>query len=110
MVMDGDRSGYGCVIGATLQAHRKALRITKADLQLVTGVSVATIKRIETGNEGVAFGSLARIVAALGGRLEVCFGDVDGCSIRTHQVGPVVAQPRAEDAGVCDDRPGAETD
>ena len=61
------------MLGEILKHRRRAQGLTKADLELLTGVSVKTIRRIESGNEGVSYGSVVRVAIALGG--EVRFGE-----------------------------------
>lgn len=56
-------------LGDDIKTARRKRRITQADLAARMGVSVGTVKRLETGDPGVGIGSLAMALLA--------FGDID---------------------------------
>lgn len=53
-------------VGANVQTWRKLLRLTAEELADRAGISVPTLRRIETGHPGVAFESVARVLLILG--------------------------------------------
>ncbi|MSQ83590.1 MAG: XRE family transcriptional regulator [Myxococcales bacterium] len=55
-------------IGERVRLARKSAGLTQQDLALGSGVSRATIARIEADQGGVTLATLTRIAAALGGR------------------------------------------
>jgi transcriptional regulator with XRE-family HTH domain len=65
-------------IGEALRSLRKDMRISREELEMLSGVSVATIKRLESGCESVALGNVLAIAAALRARVEVRSGQHGG--------------------------------
>ncbi|MEA2266741.1 MAG: hypothetical protein QOE27_2324 [Solirubrobacteraceae bacterium] len=57
--------------GRILRATRERRGITQAELALRTGVSQATISRVERGERGLSLEGLDRLLRALGEQLEV---------------------------------------
>lgn len=53
-------------VGENVRAWRKLLRLTAEELAERAGVSAPTLRRIETGNPGVSFESLARVLLIIG--------------------------------------------
>lgn len=56
-------------ISKTIQSRRKLLKITLSDLAEISGVSLRTIKAIETGNANPTLDILARVLEPLGLKL-----------------------------------------
>ena len=56
-------------LGAQLNARRKALGIELATLELQTGVSVSTLKRVFKNPEQVKFSTVLAVCSALGVKL-----------------------------------------
>ena len=54
------------VLGATVRAQRKALRVSVTALAEAAGVSRVTVYRIEKGEPSVTLGAYANVLAALG--------------------------------------------
>lgn len=53
-------------LGEDLRTARRRRRITQADLAERMGVAVGTVKRMEAGDPGVAIGTVAMCLLALG--------------------------------------------
>lgn len=53
-------------IAASIQARRKRLGMTQQDVAEITGLQRQTVSRVEAGIEVVAFGTVARVAAAVG--------------------------------------------
>lgn len=53
-------------LGEDLRTARRRRRIAQADLAARMGVSVGTVKRMEAGDPGVAIGTIAMCLLALG--------------------------------------------
>ncbi|MGB7801689.1 helix-turn-helix domain-containing protein [Buttiauxella sp.] len=60
---------YSAQLGQKLNQRRKALDIDLATLELQTGVSVSTLKRLFKDPEMVKFGTVLRVAEALGVKL-----------------------------------------
>ena len=85
--------------------------MTQEELELLTGVTARTISRIESGSDSVILGNVLSILHALGAtKLEVQFGDADGCEGGAGAVGQLVEVAGEPCIGVCADRAGAEAD
>ena len=96
------------MIGEVLKLHRESQKLTKADLEMMTCVSVDTIRRIESGNAGVALGSVCAIIEAL--RLEVWIGRPTRSADDAGALGAMVALSGVSDDGACANRPRSEID
>lgn len=53
-------------IGENVRTWRKLLSLTVDELSERAGISMPTLRRIESGNPGVSFESLARVLLVLG--------------------------------------------
>lgn len=60
---------YSAQLGQKLNLRRKALDIDLATLELQTGVSASTLKRLFKDPEQVKFGTVLRVAEALGVKL-----------------------------------------
>jgi y4mF family transcriptional regulator len=58
-------------LGNVIQARRKALGITQAELADLSGISVRTIVEIENGGNSISLKRLLPVLAALGLRLSI---------------------------------------
>ncbi len=63
-------------LGENVRTWRKLLTLTAEELSDRAGVSVPTLRRIESGNPGVSFESVARVLLILG-RLEALVETTD---------------------------------
>lgn len=108
-------------LGSDLRAARLRRRMPAADLATRAGVSVRTITRLERGDPGVALGTLADGLVALGlikrlGALVDIRSDVLGLALAAQQTPQRASGPRTRSAksaksaekSVCIDPDGAE--
>ena len=58
-------------LGNVIQARRKALGITQAELADLSGISVRTIVEIESGGNSISLKRLLPVLATLGLRLSI---------------------------------------
>lgn len=58
-------------LGNVIQARRKALGITQAELADLSGISVRTIGEIESGGNSISLKRLLPVLATLGLRLSI---------------------------------------
>jgi HTH-type transcriptional regulator/antitoxin HipB len=58
-------------LGAALRAKRKALGLTQADLALAAGVGLRFVVELEAGKPTVLLMRVLRVIAALGGTLQL---------------------------------------
>ena len=58
-------------LGNVIQARRKALGITQAELADLSGISVRTIVEIENGGNSISLKRLLPVLATLGLRLSI---------------------------------------
>jgi len=61
-------------IGGQLLAYRKMHNLTQKDLAKKLGVSQSMVSKIETGEKNISIRVLAKIVAALGGKIKISLG------------------------------------
>jgi transcriptional regulator with XRE-family HTH domain len=61
-------------IGGQLMAYRKKYNLTQKELAEKLGISQSMVSKIETGEKNVSVKVLAKIVAALGGKLKISLG------------------------------------
>ena len=97
-------------IGEDLRSLRKDMRISREELEMLSGVSVATIKRLESGFGSVALDNVLAIAAALRARVEVRSENADRCPAHPEPLGMVVETEGDGGTGVLFDRPGPEAD
>ena len=98
-------------LGELIRQTRKARNMTQEELELLTGVTTRTISKIESGKYSVILDKVVSLLHALGAtKLEVHFGDADGCEGGAGAVGPLVEVAGEPGIGVCADRAGAEAD
>jgi y4mF family transcriptional regulator len=58
-------------LGAALRAERKALGLSQADLALAAGVGLRFVVELEAGKPTVQLMRVLRVIAALGGTLQL---------------------------------------
>jgi y4mF family transcriptional regulator len=58
-------------LGAALRAERKALGLNQADLALAAGVGLRFVVELEAGKPTVQLMRVLRVIAALGGTLQL---------------------------------------
>ena len=58
-------------LGAALRAERKALGLSQADLALAAGVGLRFVVELEAGKPTVQLMRVLRVIAALGGTMQL---------------------------------------
>ncbi len=58
-------------LGAALRAERKALGLSQADLAMAAGVGLRFVVELEAGKPTVQLMRVLRVIAALGGTLQL---------------------------------------
>lgn len=61
-----DISDISASVGATVRGRRRLLGLTQAEVAALCDVSRDTMVRLEADDDGIAIGTLRRVVAAVG--------------------------------------------